>query len=113
MNNYQKFRGRCKELSEELVRNDPSLRLVRGFYHEPTWGTKEGHWWCVDQAGNIIDPSKDQFPTGGIIDCYEEFDGTCECADCGKRFEEKSIGTQFMSNYAFCSTACAMSFVGL
>lgn len=35
---YAKYRGKCKEMSEEAVAQDPSLRLVRGYYHCPFSG---------------------------------------------------------------------------
>jgi hypothetical protein len=30
MTDYVKYRGKCKELAEDLVRRRPGLRLVRG-----------------------------------------------------------------------------------
>ena len=43
---YKRYRGTCKEYAEYLCAMVPELRLVRGHYHDPVWGTKEGHWWC-------------------------------------------------------------------
>lgn len=108
--NYLKFRGKCKELSEELCANNPNLTLVRGYYFCPIWNSEEQHWWCKDKTGKIIDPSKDQFPSRGL-GFYREFDGTLECSNCGKSMLESEA--MFDSNYAFCSTACNMRFVGL
>ena len=34
---YTKFRGKCKQMSEEAVAADPTLRLVRGHYFCPFW----------------------------------------------------------------------------
>ena len=39
---YLTYHGRCKELAEEAVTADPTLRLVRGHYHCPIWG-KQAH----------------------------------------------------------------------
>ena len=64
----------------------------------------------MNATGEIIDPTKDQFPSKGR-GMYKEFDGTCECSECGKDGPEKSF--QFEGNYAFCSTKCHMRFVGL
>jgi hypothetical protein len=70
---YIKYRGKCKEMAEQAVRDDPSLRIARGWYVDPFWG-KEQHWWTVRQDGSIYDPSKLQFPSKGNGE-YEEFDG--------------------------------------
>lgn len=107
---YQLYRGKCKEMSEELCRADESLTLVRGFYHDPVYG-KEQHWWCKKPEGTIIDPTEKQFPFGGIPELYEEFNGICECDECGKEFKEED--GKFESRYSFCSGKCLMRFVGL
>lgn len=111
MNNsdYQMYRGKCKELSEEQVRINPSLRLVRGHYHCPIWG-EQAHWWCVKPDGTIVDPSKLQFPSKGIGE-YVEFNGKIKCAECNKEvMEEDAI---FEGRYGFCSSKCVLKFVGL
>lgn len=107
---YQKYRGKCKELSEELIKQNPELTLVRGYYFCPIWNVKEQHWWTKDKDGNIIDPTKDQFPSKGQ-GFYEEFDGTVKCSECGKIGKEEDF--HYESRYAFCSDACHMRFVGL
>ena len=108
--NYLKFRGRCKELCDETIAQDPSLKLVRGFYWCPIWNTKEQHWWTVRPDGTIYDPSKKQFPSAGM-GTYTEFDGIIECAECSKQVEEGEA--YFYSRYAFCSSACCGRFVGV
>lgn len=107
---YNLFRGKCKEMSEALCKEDASLTLVRGFYHDPFYG-KEQHWWCKKPDGTIVDPTSKQFPFGGIKEFYEEFKGSCECAECGIKKPEEEM--KFESNYAFCSGKCLMRFVGL
>jgi len=97
-------------MSQTLCASDETLRLVRGRYFCPIWNKDEHHWWCVDLAGVIHDPTKDQFPSKGL-GIYTEFDGFIECAECGKQVHEDEA--KFESNYAFCSTKCIMSFVGL
>lgn len=109
--NYSRYRGKCKEMCEALVADDPSLKMVRGHYYEPTWGREEPHWWCVNAEGVIIDPTKLQFPSGGIIDCYTEFDGTFDCEECGKNFPEAELVAA--GNYPVCSNTCALKLVGL
>lgn len=115
-NNYLLYRGKCKEYCQELAITNPSLEIVRGFYHEPIWNTKEQHWWCKTPEGKIVDPTVKQFPSWQMAEqspemFYEEFDGICECDNCGKRIPEAEA--RFDSNYVFCSTRCNMRFVGL
>ena len=110
MNDYLKYRGKCKELAEEKVSDCPDLRLVRGYYYCPIFGTKEQHWWTEDREGNIFDPSKDQFPSKGT-GTYEEFDGYLECCQCGKRIREEDAIIH--GRYGACTPKCMMMFVGL
>lgn len=108
--NYEKYRGRCKELSEELVKDNPSFTLVRGHYYEPMWNREEPHWWCVDENGTIHDPSKLQFPSAGC-GVYTEYSGFSDCEECGKSIPENEI--IHMGRYTCCSSRCAKRLVGL
>lgn len=103
MTNYEQFRGKCKEMSEALVASDPSLRIARGHYECPIWGDQE-HWWCVDQSGAVVDPTKLQFPSGGI-GRYREHDGMFSCEYCGKEVEEKDVTS--IVHHTYCSGHCA------
>lgn len=103
------LRGKCKEMSDAACSEDPSLRLVRGYYHCPVW-EKQPHWWCVRPDGTIHDPTAAQFPSLGT-GVYEEFDGNCECDECGKIIKEKDC--IFGSSYVFCSDRCYAKFVGV
>ncbi len=108
---YQKYRGKCKEMSEALVKNNKNLRIVRGYYHCPIWG-KQQHWWCENiHTKEIVDPSVKQFPTAGIAAEYEEFDGWLECSNCGKKIHENEASGE--GSYAFCSDRCYGMFVGV
>jgi len=111
---YLKYRGKCRQMSEELCANDPSLRLVRGYYTCHVWRSREPHWWCerIDDHGEpkIVDPTKDQFPSRGT-GLYEEFDGYFECAECGERIKEEDADIE--GKYAFCSYTCHGRFVGV
>lgn len=106
---YLNYRGKCREFSEQLCVENPEFKLIRGYYHCPFWG-KQPHWWCVDNNGTIIDPTKSQFPSKGIGE-YEEFDGIVSCSNCGKEGKEEDF--EYESNYAFCSASCHLRFVGL
>jgi len=109
MSDYREFRGKCKELAESTTLADPSLVLVRGHYYCHVYG-EQPHWWCARPDGTIVDPSARQFPSNGM-GVYTPFDGTVECAECGKEMQEHDA--KFDGNYAFCSTKCNMRFVGL
>lgn len=104
---YLKYRGKCKEVSEQLVAADPTLTLVRGHYHCPAWG-EQPHWWAKRDNGEIVDPTKDQFPSKGN-GTYVEFDGNIPCSNCGKQITEEDADIE--GNYAFCSYTCHMRFV--
>jgi hypothetical protein len=107
--NYLKYRGKCKEMSEALIKEDPTLTLVRGHYYCPMWG-EQPHWWCKKPDGTIVDPTKNQFPSRGIGE-YVEFDGIIKCSSCGKEVPEADAMLE--SNYAFCSNICHGRFVGV
>lgn len=108
-NDYERFRGKCKELSEAAIEADSTLTLIRGHYICPIWG-EQPHWWTVRPDGTVFDPSKNQFPSKGI-GTYIPFDGTVTCSECGKELKEKDA--EFESNYAFCSVRCHGKFVGV
>lgn len=106
---YQKYRGKCKEMSESLVSKNPELRLVRGFYICPVWG-EEQHWWTEKPDGTIVDPTCKQFPSKGNGE-YVEFDGICNCEICGKEVKENEA--IIMGSYPCCSSNCARMLVGV
>ena len=109
IDDYARYRGKCKEMSEALVAANPTLTLVRGHYHCPFWG-EQAHWWTRKPDGTIVDPTKDQFPSKGIGQ-YVEFDGNVECSNCGKLMCEDEAS--YESRYAFCSYECHGKFVGV
>ncbi len=109
--NYTKYRGKCKEMCQEMLANDSSLTLVRGWYYESLWNREEAHWWLKDGKGKIIDPTKLQFPSGGINEFYREFQGTIECEQCKKLINEE--GAIINGRFAICSKECyTLCFVG-
>ena len=107
---YRLYRGRCKELSEAAITEDPSLTLVRGHYYCPMWNRDEPHWWTLRKDGTIYDPSREQFPSRGH-GIYTPFSGMVECAECGRELAEDDARIE--GNYAFCSYMCHGRFVGV
>lgn len=77
------LRGQCQSAAKELVEQDASLRLVRGWYIDVDWGEQE-HWWCERPDGTIVDPTVEQFPTGHMpsLRCYREYNGVHPCPGC-------------------------------
>ena len=110
LSDYMKYRGNCKEMCE-LVKEDPTLTLVRGHYYDPSWG-EQPHWWCTKPDGTIVDPTKDQFPSKGD-GVYVPFDGIVNCAECGKEIPEEKAMIVGNGHYAVCSNQCALRLVGL
>jgi hypothetical protein len=109
MSDYLTFRGKCKEMSEEAVRRDPTLRLVRGHYHCPLWG-KQAHWWTEREDGTVVDPSVRQFPTAGAGASYEAYEGQIECEHCGKAAHENDA--YMVEHHAYCSDQCYARDIG-
>lgn len=106
---YIQFRGKCKELCEAAINDDPTLTLVRGHYVCPFWG-EQAHFWTVRADGTVFDPSCRQFPSNGH-GIYIPFSGKVNCAECGKELLESEAS--FDSRYAFCSGECHGRFVGV
>lgn len=110
MNDYMRLRGKCHEMAADACRQDPTLTLVRGFYHCPTWG-KQQHWWAARPDGSIVDPTADQFPSKGA-GRYEPFDGFVQCDQCLRRVREDSVW-RVEGRFAFCREHCYGVFVGV
>lgn len=110
--NYQIFRGKCKTACEALQKVMPELILVRGWYNQPEWPKNAcQHWWLKTPEGVIVDPTALQFPMPHVKEFYEEFDGMCECEECGKKIHENEA--QFAGRYPVCSGECYMALVGI
>jgi hypothetical protein len=103
------LRGRCQALAEARCQADPSLRLVRGYYHDAAWG-RQPHWWCVRPDGTIEDPSAAQFPTQGHGD-YEPQGETVTCEQCGREVAERAA--YWSGTHPACSGVCFGRLVGV
>jgi hypothetical protein len=96
--------GYCAEVTEQMAKSFPELRRVRGHYYCTVWGER-GHWWLVDEEGNVVDPTADQFPSKGN-GVYVEWDDSLPepsgmCPNCGDYCYD--------GNY-FCSKHCESSY---
>lgn len=123
MADYSKYRGKCREAVEELLKERPELTAVRGYYFCPIWCRDEAHWWAVDAEGVIYDPTKLQFPSGGS-GTYTPYDGNVACDECGNHIEldpdvidrpvrKDGEKVYHEGRYIFCSHKCILRFVGL
>jgi len=76
----------CREVTMEMEKEFPELTRVRGHYHCWIWGVRE-HWWLFDPAGNVVDPTRAQFPSrgDGVYVPWNEGapEPTGKCANCG------------------------------
>jgi hypothetical protein len=78
--------GTCREVTKDMLKVFPHLRRVRGHYHCFSWGDRE-HWWLEDESGNVIDPTRMQFPSQGCGTYHElsdEPEPTGMCPNCGE-----------------------------
>lgn len=106
---YRLLAGHCKSICDAIASVRKEWTPVRGHYVCPFWGER-AHWWLVSKDGVIYDPTVDQFPVPHVGE-YIPFNGIVACSECGKEMPESEAS--FESNYAFCSVACHMRFVGL
>lgn len=77
----------CAKMTLLMVAAFPELTRVRGHYSGAGLRDPYPHWWCVDPAGAIVDPTTAQFPDGGA-GWYEPHDEsgpepTGKCPNCG------------------------------
>ncbi len=111
LSHTQECLGKCHEVSVRMQADFPELRLVRGHVETGTWGTR-AHWWLETEDGQIVDPTKTQFP---MIFSYEEFiEGVTEyrigkCMNCGDEIWGVSIESVYGT--CICSEECAKDFM--
>lgn len=82
--------GKCREAAQSMVKAFPELAVTNGFVYDALWGERE-HWWCKDQEGAIVDPTRCQFPA--VIE-YQEVDNDHpvrkypreRCHECGEHY---------------------------
>lgn len=94
-------RGQCVEMTKRMAAAFPELQRVRGHYVCPLDG-RRSHWWLVTPNGEVIDPTAEQFSSGGALGDYEPYEGpepTGQCLNCG----ELLFGSE-----SFCNAKCAL-----
>lgn len=96
--------GRCKEVTEQMVAAFPELARVRGHYYCWSWGER-AHWWLVDEQGEIVDPTAEQFPSKGCGEYAVWIEGSPEptkvCPNCGENVYDGNT---------CCSEACGLAY---
>jgi hypothetical protein len=79
--------GHCIEATDQMVKEFPELKKVRGMISAHSKDKKRQHWWCIDPNENIIDPTNYQFSHIGTDFSYfpvdESKNPTWICCNCG------------------------------
>jgi hypothetical protein len=104
--NPQTAYGNCAEAVKLMQKDFPELVTTNGFVHDVRWGQRE-HWWLKTPSGEIVDPTKAQFP---FVMEYEEIDDKhparnferSVCANCGEHYY---IGKDY-DDSTVCSSKC-------
>ena len=98
--------GKCSEMTTKMIEAFPELKRIRGQYDDPIWGLRE-HWWLEDPDENVVDPTKEQFPSKGAFSVnYIPWDEsqpepTGKCPNCGEYCYEGRY---------LCSTKCEQDY---
>ena len=105
VSDYQAAYGKCADITQRMVEAFPELTRVRGHYYCPCWGERE-HWWLTDLEGDIVDPTKSQFPSHGhgayVPRDESQPEPTGKCPNCGDYC--------YNGDYC-CSESCGSAFV--
>ena len=95
---YGSSQAMCGVFTRAFQERFPSLRRIAGYYFCTASGWSYGeHWWLLDNAGQVIDPTADQFPCQGHgrYEPYSPFKhkvlkGKCPC--CGRGLYSREGG---------------------
>lgn len=66
ISDYMKYRGKCKELCEQAIKDDTTLTLIRGHYFCPIWNKDEPHWWTKKQMVLYLTHLQNSFHQKGL-----------------------------------------------
>lgn len=113
-----KLKGRCYSASTDMQEYFPELRLIRGHVvsqryidmvgpeYSETLDPGDGHIWLETEAGDIVDPTRQQYPEGLIYVAFDESKAhtlpTGKCPNCG---------SYCYNNKDCCSDDCFNSYV--
>lgn len=98
--------AQCAQATQEMVCVFPELRRVAGY--ALTLQGKRAHWWCETPAGDVSDPTADQFAYG--VAEYIEWhpgDEVCvgKCMNCGEEIW-RAVRSLDGSRVEICRDAC-------
>ena len=96
-------RYQCLEFSKKFAEKF-GLKVVPGFYEINDYPHE--HWWCVDDNGQVIDPTATQFSKGGTYSPHSEGKHKARigaCPECGTDL--------FEGDGDFCGEECFDSYV--
>jgi hypothetical protein len=104
--------GQCRQEAEKMGEAFPELRVVKG--HVTVWREilqpqRTAHWWCVAVEGEIVDPTRGQYPWP-VTDYEQYVEGDPvrlgKCANCG----DEIWGDPAVSHPTVCSDECYREF---
>lgn len=99
--------GRCAEAVIKMQESFPELTRVRGIAHTFLHG-EQTHWWLLDSAGNVVDPTIKQFGSVMYYEALDDNDPRCKykrqkCMNCGEVF--------YSERHTLCSDQCEYDFI--
>lgn len=99
--------GKCREATEEMRVVFPELTQVRGHVF-CLWG-RRGHFWLTDAAGEIVDPTRSQFPVGIEYDPWTpgETVRVGRCMNCGEDIWREVDSLENVRREEVCSAQCS------
>lgn len=104
------LRGQCIKASEEMRQAFPELVEVRGHVY-CAWG-KDGHVWLTTPEGEIVDPTRGQFPGPIRYEAWKPGDmvEVGRCMDCGEYIWESVQSLDDVAHKDFCDERCFRRF---
>lgn len=100
--------GQCRKAVQKMIEAFSELREVKG-HAETDWGQRQ-HFWCETPEGDVVDPTRKQYP-GGRVYAYEEANEDTlvvvgPCAHCGEGIRVPLKEAQQGYRPELCSAEC-------